>query len=128
MCMSVHQFLCMLVYMCLSLYACGIYICLIRIYMLCDSQYKSFYEHLYQSDGAPSTLALFRSDCCINVTVLPLHLALRDSDIDRLYYSLLPLKPHKLLISQQYSGIMIRLCVISLSSAEHEMIFVAWHR
>lgn len=73
--------------------------CLIQIYTLCDSQYKSFYEHLYQCDGSPSTLALLRSDCYISVTALPLLGTLTDEDRDRLYYSPVPLNPYKLLIS-----------------------------
>lgn len=35
---------------------CRICMCLIGIYTLCDSQYKSFYEHLYHSDGSLGTL------------------------------------------------------------------------
>lgn len=80
-------------------HGCCIYMCLIRIYTLCDSQYKSLYEHLYQSDGSLGTLALLGSDCYISVTALPLLVTLTDQDKDRLYYSLLLLKPHKLLLS-----------------------------
>lgn len=78
-------------------HGCCIYMCLIRIYTLCDSQYKSFYEHLYQSDGSLCTLDLLRSDCYISVTALPLRVTPTDEDIDRLYYSPLLLKPNKLL-------------------------------
>lgn len=59
--------------------------CLIRIYTLCDSQYKSFYEHLYQSDGSLAILSLLGSDCCISVTALPLLVTLADDNIDRVY-------------------------------------------
>lgn len=65
---------CMCVCVCcrVHVHGCCIYMCLIGIYTLCDSQYKSFYEHLYQSDGSLDTLALFGSDCYISVTALPL--------------------------------------------------------
>lgn len=78
-------------------HGCSIYMCLIQIYTLCDSQYKSFYEHLYQSDGSLGTLALLGSDCYISVTALRLPVILTSEDTDRLYYSL-PLRPHKLLV------------------------------
>lgn len=69
---------CVTVHVC----CCCIYMCLIIIYTLDDSQYKSFYEHLYQSDGRLCTLALFRSDCYISVTVLPSLRTLSDKYID----------------------------------------------
>ena len=94
---------------CLSICICGLscvcmdvattYMCLIRIYTLCDSQYKSFYEHLYQSDGSLGTSALLGSDCYISVTALHLLGTLTDEDTDKLYYSPLLLKPHKLVVS-----------------------------
>lgn len=77
---SLHLFLCVVV----RLHGCCIYMYLIRIYTLPDSQYKSFYEHLYQCDGSLSTLSLLRSDCYISVTALPLPVTLTDT-IDRLY-------------------------------------------
>lgn len=100
------------IHLCVTVHVhwCCIYMCLIPIYTLCDSQYKSFYEHLYQSDGSLGTLGLLRSDCYISVTALPLLGTLTDEDIDRLYYSLLPLKPYKILISyNNIVEIMIRL-------------------
>lgn len=100
MCLSLQLYLCVVV----RVHGCRIYMCPIRIYTLCDSQYKSFYEHLYQSDGSLGTLALLGSDCYISVTALPFLVTLADKDIDRLYYSPLLLKPNKLLVSQQYSG------------------------
>lgn len=60
-----------------------IYIWLIGIYTLRDSQYKSFYEHLYQPDGSRSTAALFGSDCYISVTALPLLITLTELRYDR---------------------------------------------
>lgn len=94
-CQSLHLYLCVAV----GVHGCCIYMWPIRIYTPHDSQYKSFYEHLYQSDGSLGTLALLGSDCYISVTALPLLVTLTEEDIDRLYYSPLHLKPHKLLIS-----------------------------
>lgn len=66
-------------------HGCCIYMRPIRIYTLSDSQYKCFYEHLYQSDGCLGTLSLLRSDCYISVTALPFLVTLTDDNIYRVY-------------------------------------------
>ena len=107
MCVLVCLSICFCVCVCVLVHGCCIYMCPIGIYILCDSQYKSFYEHLYQSDESLGTLALFRSDCYISVTAPRLLMTLTDGDTDRLYYSPLPLKPHQQ--SKQYSQTMLKL-------------------
>lgn len=62
-------------------HGCFIYIFLISsIYS--DSQYKSFYEDVYLSDGRLGTVALLRSDCYISPTALPLVVTPTVKDIE----------------------------------------------